>query len=135
MSRLESWVLVVGAFLFVTRLYGVMNPTGYRKAIDRLLALPEKAMQLLGFAAMILGIVFLSIVIHEVSSIHLAGALIGIALFFGGGLWLLPNVARDLSRMLFFNRHPMLIRAICLASAAVGALFVWIVLRHHVHFS
>ncbi len=135
MTRLETWVLAIGGFLFLTRFYGVMNPGGYRKIVDRVLALPEKVMQLAGILAVLSGLAFLSIVIHEVSWLHLAGAMIGIALFLGGMLWLLPNVVRDLSRMLFFNRHPMLIRAICAASAAIGAGFVWLVLRHHIHFS
>ena len=135
MSRLETWVLAIGGFLFLTRLYGVMNPAGYRKIIDRILALPEKFMQLAGILAVGTGLAFLSIVIHEVSWLPLAGAVIGIALFLGGMLWLLPNVVRDISRMLFFNRHPMLIRTICAASAALGAGFIWLVLRHHVHFS
>lgn len=134
MSRLESWVLAVGVFLFLTRLYGVMNPVGYRRVVDRLLALPEKVMQFAGFLAVLAGLAFLSIVIHEVRWLHLAGALIGLAFLVGGALWLLPNVVRDISQMLFFNRHPMLIRFLCAVSAALGAGFVWLVVRQYVPF-
>ena len=135
MSRLEICVLAVGGFLFLTRLYGVADPAGYRRAVDRVLALPERVMQLGGCLAILLGIFFLLTVIHQVAWLHLAGAVIGLAFFVGGFLWLLPNVVRDFSHMMFFNRHAMMIRVVCAASAAIGAGFVWIVLRGHIHSS
>lgn len=129
MSRLEAWVLAVGVFLFVTRFVGVVRPLFYRRIVDGILALPAGLMQLLGLLAILVGAVVLAVVVHEVAWLHLAGATIGIAFLAGGLLWLLPNVVRDLSHMIFFNRSPLVIRLICGVGAAVGLGFVAVVAR------
>ena len=81
---------------------------------------------------MALGGFYLYAVFREVAGAHLACAAVGLALLMGGALWLLPNVVRDLSQLLFFNANPYFIRFVCLVGGAVGTLFLWVVLRRHV---
>lgn len=131
LSKLEWMVLGVGTFLALTRLYGLANPAEYRRLVDKVLAMPEGLLQVIGAAAFLAGAVFWVEVFSIVPALPLAGLAVGGFLMAGGLLWLLPNVMRDLSHALFFNRSLWWVRLVCFLGASAGAGLAWVVLRDH----
>lgn len=126
---LPHFLVLVGSVWILLRLPGVLSPVLYRRVVNRLLDSPEFLLQALGLGLFVAGAFALSMVVASVRAVEVAGAVVAFLMMAGGCLWLFPNLVRDISKMLFFNRHPAWTRLVCLVAATIGGMLVWVGLK------